>query len=1315
MKAFSNSQNSSWFRKMIASVILAAFFCSIVTPAGAQLLPAPGTPVALSPAFTPLLMKAVKVHPENPFQFDFIVEPGSTKLSAEELKDQSQKLIRYFLASLTTPENDLWVNLSPYEEDRIIPESFGVTEMGRDLLAQDYLLKQITATLIYPEGELGKKFWDRIYKKAFEKYGTTKIPVNTFNKVWIVPQKAVVYENGPTAYVSETKLKVMLEEDYVALDQDSVSASTGKSDTDEESVPTDRDDVNEMGAQIVREILLPELEKEVNTGTHFAPLRQVYNSLILANWYKKRMKDSILAQIYNDKNKVAGVGFDDKQDAQKIYDQYVEAFKKGVYNYLKEDYDSPSKQRIVRKYFSGGFALNEVDGVSEFRTGQPPIVEASSSSAIQVTANFDFERNGEQKAAFTGGTNQAAQKTASTSSSAVTHIEAVYGEGNIVDFFVSPEMNDRFIEAKIDPQGLLNEVINDIVSDPDKTIKMSTRLTNNLKRNDAGISPIGVVAVYPDTVAANLPAETYKKLLKAQILKQIGDYRTLREKYNGQTAPYSLTDYYRANFSPREILTIVAAVLKSQGTLPADIENFFLIRRGETLTFDQKDIGDFWRFTYEDSKTMSVKTQITLFKVLMSLELNQTAPDVQKIAIVQKRLEEVTQVQAQIDADVKEFQDLYSKTQFQQGVPWAELIIIIERVAKLDPNLGIAQEQLKFLREKLALEQKQSSRLEELRSEFKAKAQAPVYALIDDILIGLSKDPDDRLRAFVVFEALVDRPELNLEQISILRVIVSNLSGINFSTAQTISKKLTKRFRETLIDSVFNKVAFPPEERATARDIYLASFSLSSSERTAMLSSELSAVNPDFFAAAEAEFKKQSQRLDDLEINFIYHALAGVEIKDLVDEAIDPRTPEAARRKYENLEGALAGVADAKARLLRTQEYFLATYGTLFTIPFDEQTPLTARPINSETGTPAKLYSVNQLDRIVERLILVDQALARLPSHMTRNSLTLQRFTLFREYRDSFSLDGHTARNNGVNLDLESPQIIENLYHELGHSLHGPLNFLKNFAAYVDYKQMEVFHDQHPLVGFFAQVNSKEDMGKYVWGILNSFYRSKLSMWNEFNINAGISDFSNPVTVRVAQIANADRFYGQNDRQDKPKLGVDYMFEISGLDSANGTRLLRDNFQEFFSEHVKLYLLDPEFSKKTDRVMYDLLKAIIGTPEPLPDVLRDLKTATRLVPAASTAVVEKTSPAVKTASAPTIEAVNIQDVGGINLSADQTVLEIRGNGQPIQFNFDTNQLQNLRFDGLVPVIINIAPVINLPLFLSGKTTPSLENQISKLN
>src|SRR5271169_3130231 len=92
---------------------------------------------------------------------------------------------------------------------------------------------------------------------------------------------------------------------------------------------TPNSEINALGAQIVREIVIPELTKEVNEDKNFAQLRQVYNSLILATWYKKKIKDSILAQVYEDKKKVAGVGYDKnlRNDTEFIYQRYLQAFK----------------------------------------------------------------------------------------------------------------------------------------------------------------------------------------------------------------------------------------------------------------------------------------------------------------------------------------------------------------------------------------------------------------------------------------------------------------------------------------------------------------------------------------------------------------------------------------------------------------------------------------------------------------------------------------------------------------------------------------------------------------------------------------------------------------------------------------------------------------------------------------------------------------------------------------------------------------------------------------------------------------------------
>jgi phosphomannomutase len=358
-KTVESCRSRKFYRRLCALFVVVTFITGVIVPPGGVFaqgaapavlnLPVPGTMVLLTPGYQPALIKGMTIYPDDPLKFDFIINSGETRLEGEPLKEVSTKLIKYFMASLTVPERDVWVNLSPREKDRIIPEGFGTTEMGRDLLVQDYLLKQLSASLMYPEDELGKKFWKRVYEKVRERFGTAEIPVNTFNKIWIVPRKAVVYEHGRSAFIVESSLKVMLEEDYETLKAARRAAL--------EDEPAREHDVSEVSSEVIREILIPEIEKEVNEGETFANLRQIYHSMILAAWYKQRLKESLLGRVYVDRNKTKGIDVEDKEVKRKIYEQYLAAFKKGVYNYIKEDYDPVAREVVPRKYISGGMEI----------------------------------------------------------------------------------------------------------------------------------------------------------------------------------------------------------------------------------------------------------------------------------------------------------------------------------------------------------------------------------------------------------------------------------------------------------------------------------------------------------------------------------------------------------------------------------------------------------------------------------------------------------------------------------------------------------------------------------------------------------------------------------------------------------------------------------------------------------------------------------------------------------------------------------------------------------------------------------------------
>jgi len=98
------------YRVFSAFIAITFIFSSIVPPrAYAQTvlnLPSPGTMVPLSPVFNPPIIKGITIHPENPLLFDFIVHPGDDNLKGQELEDESTKLIKYFMASLTVPERE---------------------------------------------------------------------------------------------------------------------------------------------------------------------------------------------------------------------------------------------------------------------------------------------------------------------------------------------------------------------------------------------------------------------------------------------------------------------------------------------------------------------------------------------------------------------------------------------------------------------------------------------------------------------------------------------------------------------------------------------------------------------------------------------------------------------------------------------------------------------------------------------------------------------------------------------------------------------------------------------------------------------------------------------------------------------------------------------------------------------------------------------------------------------------------------------------------------------------------------------------------
>jgi len=90
----------------------------------AQLSPVAHPPVQSSMA--PLVqMRGVQFDSTSPFNIAFIIDSGVDAQAHVPTSQEVDTLIKYFFTALTLPDEKLWVNLSPQEQDRIVDPVFG--------------------------------------------------------------------------------------------------------------------------------------------------------------------------------------------------------------------------------------------------------------------------------------------------------------------------------------------------------------------------------------------------------------------------------------------------------------------------------------------------------------------------------------------------------------------------------------------------------------------------------------------------------------------------------------------------------------------------------------------------------------------------------------------------------------------------------------------------------------------------------------------------------------------------------------------------------------------------------------------------------------------------------------------------------------------------------------------------------------------------------------------------------------------------------------------------------------------------------------
>ena len=376
---------------------------NVVIPEQNNLLLRPGRKVS------PCILKGLRTADNNPTSLNFIVDGGDDHALTELIASgEYAKQLDYFNSALAVKEDNLHVEMSGNELDPMLPKPLVGTRLGRVLLSQDFVLKQLAASFLHPDNPIGKEYWDRVYLKARNTVGSSTRRFASFQKLWLFPKKAVVYElpfgeeppdrlkrfdvkkGERFAYIVETELETGCECNLAALKRHIDGQEFG-------SPGLSREFAVKM-VEIFKCVVLPHIRREVNEGEHFVPIRQVYNAIVLATWYKKKLRsvpafqnmfeyvdnddpsrrkttissitsladqaskpntDQLISKASSNQTPLSASGFE-TADNMEFYLKYIRLFRDGVFRCARAEVGDEPGEEINRVYFSGAVRFDRL-------------------------------------------------------------------------------------------------------------------------------------------------------------------------------------------------------------------------------------------------------------------------------------------------------------------------------------------------------------------------------------------------------------------------------------------------------------------------------------------------------------------------------------------------------------------------------------------------------------------------------------------------------------------------------------------------------------------------------------------------------------------------------------------------------------------------------------------------------------------------------------------------------------------------------------------------------------------------------------------
>lgn len=370
-------------RKKIIALILA--LSVVLEQTGfaqiAPVTPVPGYLCSIPPVadkFRPIQLRSVTFNPDSR-KIDLILDKGDES-DPGPINDIALRLYSYFKTGLVLPNSCFWVNLRPDAPDRIIDPELERTDIGRIMLSADVQLKKDIARFTDPSTKEGREYWNNLYRKAETLFGQEDIEIPAVTRPWIVPGEVIIGTSGKGAFIYKASLQVKLEQDWIKGVGSPASGSGGDGVIRDARVR----EINAYSTQLIKKLIIPKLTREVNSSKRYAPLRQVYYALILAQWVKIRELEAgsrergVSIRELIDSGDLAGLTSKNKWSKLDYYKSYRDSFERGEYN-TRDEISTP-QGIIIRQYASGGM---------DFAAGR--VVEIPSTAADFFTASGMFE------------------------------------------------------------------------------------------------------------------------------------------------------------------------------------------------------------------------------------------------------------------------------------------------------------------------------------------------------------------------------------------------------------------------------------------------------------------------------------------------------------------------------------------------------------------------------------------------------------------------------------------------------------------------------------------------------------------------------------------------------------------------------------------------------------------------------------------------------------------------------------------------------------------------------------------------------------